>query len=465
VVKFEYIKQQRIIFSLFASVFFLSGCAHQNLVDAGQQFMNQQQFELAVDKFSAATKEEPDNQETAQQLILATDQLNAWANNLAQQAALAQQNQQLEKALLLYGKVFQITRSPAANSRYKALYLKLRAQSVLDVTLASKGIKIKPHQINEIDGLVLSTQRYARVLHFSQSTPVYEIEQSSTTLQTKYISGSETIINPELIKIQRSIAHNADQEHDNSNKINYLSRKLSQLQHKKHQLQLKTNSLMAQLSASGLTASKKLQLEQHLATTNYSLAQTSNQMQDRQHSLNVLRKLDRRQLNETNALAHDLAHLSPTVQIPIYSDYQYQVQHQTNSLAATVYLTVNKQVRPSNIRVESSDQSHLAHPLIELAADPMILSNKQQLTVVLKQQQAHAVKRLLVELVSERKANFSREAQQAIASDKKLALLIKHGLVTRAGATNDVSEQIKQMLILEYGRGGEFTVNQLLHLY
>jgi len=443
----------------------LNGCAHQNLTDAGQQFMAQQQFELAVAKFSAAAKEEPDNKETAQQLAHATSQLNNWIGNLEQQAVLAQKNQQLAKSLLLYGKVFQITRSPVANSRYKAIHQKLRAQSVLDVSLSNKGLKIRPQQVSEVDGLLLSSKRYARVLKFSQSTPIFDIEQSTTTLQTQYVSGRQTIVNPELLKLQDAIAHNEELEHDTDDKIDYLSRKIRQLQHTKNTQKTQTSSLITQLTASNLSSVKKLQLEQHLATVNYSLAQTTNQLQDRQHSLNTLRQLDRRQLEETNALAHDLAYLSPTVQVPVYSDYQYQIQHQTNSLAATLYLTINNQVRPASIRVESTDQGHAAHPAIELAHDPMILSNKNQLAAQLNQQRDLAVKRLLTELVDERKLDFYHQSQQAINSDKRLALLIKHGLVTRDGANKQVSEQIKQMLILEYGNGGEFTINKLLHLY
>jgi len=443
----------------------LSGCTHQNLIDAGQQLMAQQQFELAVAKFSAAAKEEPNNVKTAQQLALAKTQLTNWAVNLEQQAKMAEQSQQLEKALLLYGKVFQITHSPTANSRYKTLHQKLRAQSVLDVSLSNKGLKIRPQQVSEVDGLLLSSKRYARVLKFSQSSPIFDIVQSTTTMQTQYVSGSQTIINPELIKLQDAIAHNEEQEHDTDDSIDYLSRKVRQLQHKKNTLKSQTSSLMAQLTASNLNAGQKSQLQQRLAAANYSLAQTNNQMQDRQHSLSALRKLDRRQLEETNALAHDLAYLSPTVQVAVYSDYHYQVQHQTNSLAATLYLTINKQIRPASIRTESTDQGHTAHPTIELAHDPMILSNRNQLAALLNQQRDLAVKGLLTELVDERKLDYYQQAQQAINSDKRLALLIKHGLVTRSGANKQVSEQIKQMLILEYGNGGEFTINKLLHLY
>jgi len=443
----------------------MSGCAHRNLVDAGQQFMMQQQFELAVERFSAAAKEQPDNEDTAQQLARAKAQLNNWAANLEQQANLAETKQQSEKALLLYGKVVQLTRSPTANEHYKALYQQLRTDSMLVASLSSEGIDINPQLIHQTDGLLLSQETVATTLKFSQSNPIFEIQQSTKTLQTQYISGSQMIANPELVKLQHELSQKQHQQQDTNSKINRLARRVRQLQSTQHDLDLSKNSVEMALAASGLATAQRAQLDQRLTSINSSLSRTNHQLSEQQHTVTDLKRQQSQRRQKTNTLAHDLAHVSPVVEVPVYSDYQYPVQQQTNSLTSTLYLTVNNQIRPANISVESTDQSHPDHPTIGLANNPMVVSTQQQLTPLLIQQRDNVVRRLLGELVDEKKLGFYYQSQQAISSDDKLALLIKHGLMTTQGPIAQARDTIQNILILEYGRGGEFDINKLLHLY
>jgi len=427
--------------------------------------MTQQQYELAVAKFYAATKEEPDNQETRQQLAQAKEYLNNWGTALEQQAMLAQQDQHLEKALLLYAKAFQITRSATANNQYKALYKTLRSQSMLNVAMSTRGVTIDPALIQAIDGLTLSTEKDAIVIKFSQSSPIFEIQQSRLTLQTQYISGSQIVANPELVELQHAISQNQHRQRDSGSEANRLSRYVRQLTSKERGIESKISSLERQLSNNKLTSTQKTQLQQTLSSMNSSLAQTSNQLTDRQHSLREANQRRNHLRQETNNLAHNLAHLSPTIEVPVYSDYQYPVEQQINSLTSTLYLSVYNQVRPADISVESKDQSHPAHPTIELPENPMIVSSKQQLAPLLSQQRDNVVRRLLDELVDERRLSFFYQSKQVIDSDEKLSLLVKHGLMTQSGPLQEASDTIQQMLVLEYGRGGEFNIAKLLHLY
>lgn len=461
----DFLNKQCKAFSLILCIMAVSGCAHKNLVSAGQELMTQQQYELAVDKFNAAVKEQPENQETRQKLAQAKEQLNNWASYIEQQAQLAENNQQLEKALLLYAKAFQITRSPVANSRYKALYQKLKRQSMLDVSLSSTGIDVDLDIIRSIDGLTLTQSNKATVLKFSQSNPIFEIQQSTLTLQTQYISGTQIVANPELLDLQHAVGQNQHRLRERRTKITRLSRIVNQLQNEQQRLNSKVNSLKMQLTASNLADTKRIPLEQSLSSANSSLTQANNKLQRKQNTLRDL-KHDLVELRQqTNALAHKLAHLPATVEIPVYSDYQYPVQQQVNSLTSTLYLMMNNQIRPADIRVESKDQSHPEHPIIGLASNPMLVSNKEQLTPLLWQQRDKVTRRLLNELVDERKLGFYYQSEQAIGSDDKFAKLVKHGLITRKGAIKEASDKLQQMLVLEYGRGGEFDINKLLHLY
>lgn len=443
----------------------LSGCAHKNLVNAGQQLMTQQQYELAVAKFSAAANEQPENQETQQKLAHAKEQLNRWAVYIEQQAKHAEDSQQHEKALLLYAKAFQLTRSPTANQRYNDLHQRLKKKSMLSVSLSNEGIDVAPSVIHSIDGLILSTSKPATMLKFSQSNPIFEIQQSTLTLQTQYISGSQVIANPELLEVQHAVGQNQHRLRDKKAKANRMARRVKSLQNKQQQLSATVRSLETQLSADNLSDVKRSGIEKNLASANASLSTTNNKLQRQQHALADLKHEVADLRKHTNALAHNLAHLPATAEIPVYSDYQYPVQQQVNSLTSTLYLLVNNQVRPADISVESKDQSHPAHPTIDLAENPMVVMNKAQLSPLLMAQRDKAIRRLLNELVDERKLGFYYQSNQVISSNDKLANLVKHGLITKSGAIKEASDKLKQMLILEYGRGGEFNINKLLHLY
>jgi len=452
------------IIALVFGLLIVSGCAHKNLVNSGNELMMQQQYELAVAKYRAASKEQPDNEKTKQQLRHAKAQLISWGQNLALQAQIAQENQQLEKALVLYAKAFQITRDPNSNQQYKALYKQLRNNTLLHVSINNKGVPIAPALIQATEGLHLVKQG-ATQLKMSQSDPIFEIQQSSKTLETQYISGSQIIANPELVELQHAINQNQHRQRDNQKDFNRLSRYVTQLASNERSLSSQLNSVQRRLANTSLSPADKTKLQQQLSSINTSLAKATNQRIDRQASLREVRDHRAHLQQTTNGLAHNLAHLSPTVEVPIYSDYQYRVQQQSNSLTSTIYLSVNNQIRPASISVESTDISHPAHPTIDLAANPMIVSSQAQLSPLLAQQRENVLRRLLGELVDERRLGFFYQSKQTIDSDQQLSLLIKHGLMTRNGALKEASDTIKKMLILEYGQGGEFTINQLLHLY
>jgi len=451
--------------AFFIAFSLLSGCAHQNLIDAGQQLMTHQQYELAVEKFSAALEEEPNDKATLTQLSQAQNSLTQWANNLETQAAIAKQNQQPEKALLLYAKAFEITRSPQANQQYKALYQQLREQSMINVRLDINSTSVSEQVIDAIDGLQLTSDQSATEIKFSQSNPIFEIEQSQLTVQTQYVSGSQIVANPQLLEMQHSLSHNQREQRENRRDIKSARRNASSLHNTQQQLSSKLSHIEMALTASSLTQAKRSQLNSSLSSVQSSLTRVENQLQHAQSTLSSLRGQYSHLVQDTNNLAHELAHTPATMTVPVYSDYQYPVNQQVNSLTSTLYLSVFGHIRPADITVDSKDQSHPAHPTINLAANSMQVASKAALTPLLIEQRNNVARRLLVELVDERKLGFFYQSKQTLNADEKLALLIKHGLITQQGAIEEVSEKIQQLLIMEYGLGGEFNVNQLLHLY
>lgn len=444
---------------------FLSGCAHKNFVDAGKELMVQQQYELAVEKFTDALQEQPDNEKTQQHLAQAQHHLDRWAKSLKQSAIQAEENQQREKALILFAKVLQLTQDKQANTNYKRLYEALRRSSMLPVTLSPKSLPINESLIASTDGLYISQQPHATTLTFSQSNPIFEIQQSTKTLQTQYISGTQIVANPALVELQHALAKSQHKERNSKKKMNHISQSIRKLNNQQQRLQAKASSINSQLATSHLSDGQKNSLEQNLSSVNSSIRQIDSTLSEQRQALSSTRQWFNDQRHQSSEIAHHLAHTPATAEVPVYSDYEYPVQEQTNSLTATLYLNINNQIRPANFSVKSTDQSHQEHPIIGLDSDPMVVSNKEQLSPLLIQQRDAITQRVLNEVVDERKLGFYYQAQQAITSDKKMALLMHHALTTQKGAIAEAQQQIEKMLTLEFGQGGTFNVNQLLHYY
>lgn len=448
-----------------AVIALLNGCAHQNLFNDGQQLMTQQRAELALEKFQAAQRERPDDERTALAIKQAQTALSQWSDKLYTSAQQAQQSQQDAKALLLYAKVFQLTKNDDANRQYKYLYNKLRKQSVIKVNLTSHSAGIDGATIESVDGLVLDTSPQALPLKFAQSNPIFEIQQSSQIHQTQYISGTQLVANPELVDLQHALSRNQHRYRDVQREIKHQRRSSFQLDGKLSQEQRNKQTIEAQLLVSNLSPDKRAKLDHSLQQAQSSINRLENKLRSSNNELRDLRQDAREYSHQTNELAHQLAHTPATAEVPIYANYEYRVEQQVNSLTATLYMTINGQVRPANITAESKDQSHPAHPTINLAANPMVVDGKPALMPVLDNQRVPVARRLLSEFIDETKLGYFYQAQQAIDIDDKFSLLIKHGLITQQGATIDATIKIKQRLILEFGQVGEFNVNELLHIY
>ena len=447
-----------------SAIAIMSGCAHQNFMDEGKKYAQSNQYKAAVEQFKLALNEEPDDANTQQQLKLAQAQLDQWANALAPIADNAFQQKNLGKALILYGKNAQITKSPHAVKRYKTIYEQLRNQSIVNAKVKSNTLGFDDTMLNSIDGIKYSDTATS-TLTFSQSNPVFEIQQSRQDAVTQYISGSQLIANPELVELQHELQ-------DIRNRRRHYERDMSNLRHQAQSQRNEVQNIASQLqraemkmTASNLSDNQRASYNQEVnslrSQLNSAKQQERNSTRDFDHAKSDYRRLG----DKMQHLATDISLTPAVVEVPVYSDYVYQEFKQTNSLDGVLYLNINSVVRTAGVAVASTDVSHPAHPTIDLAANPLNVLSQQQLAPQYSQERYQIGLRLIDELIAEHKASYLYQAQDSSNLEHKMTLLVQHGLITHDGASSNAANMLNQMLVNEFGQGGIFNINQLLHLY
>jgi len=442
----------------------LSGCAHQNYMEEGQKFSQSNQYEAAVEQFNLALNEEPEDLATQKQLENSKQQLNQWARALEPKADAAFRNDNLGKALLLYGKSAQITKNSHSVKRYKTIYATLRNQSMITANIIPNKLGINNNTLGSIDG-IKANKSAKTSLSFAQSNPIFEIQQSTQEAVTQYISGSQLIANPELVDLQHQLQDLRNQRRAYGQDISNLRRdandERSHVQNLSRQLQRTEMSL----AATNLSNAQLNTYNQQAANLRNQLSSAKRNEKSVAHHLNQAQRSFNSVSDNFHHLSEDLSITPAVVEIPVYSDYVHQEFSQTNTLSGVVYLKVNNVTRTAAVSVASSDTSHPAHPTIDLTANPLAVLSQQQLTPQYNTERFNIGLRLINELIAEHKASYLYKAQDATNLENKMTLLVQHGLITHAPAASNATKNLSDMLIVEFGRGGIFNINQLLHLY
>ena len=318
--------------------------------------------------------------------------------------------------------------------------------------------------LSAIDGITASDTPNVS-LSFKQSNPVFEIEQSTQDAITQYISGSQLIANPELVEMQHQLQSiRNDRYHD--------ERQLSHLRNEAHNKRSHIQQLSAQLQnierammATNLSPTQQSNYTHQASNLRSQLSSAKSNERSIANSLNETKRSYNHLSDKMHHLASDLSLTPAVVEVPVYSDYNYQEFTQTNSLNGVLYLNIDKVTRTASVIVSSTDTSHPAHPTINLAANAMSVLTQKQLMPQYSQERYNIGLRLINELIAEHKASFLYQAQDSTNLERKMTLLVQHGLVTSKGASKNGATMLNDMLITEFGQGGIFSINQLLHLY
>ncbi len=445
-------------------LFFINGCAHQNYLDEGLRHINNNQYEAAVEQFTLALREEPNDTNTKNNLNIAKKALYDWALALTPKADVAFHANHLGKALLLYGKSAQITKDVYSVKRYKEVYSILRSQSIVNANVIDNALGFTNETFAAIDGII--THRTSQdTLSFSQSNPVFEIQQSTQNAITQYISGTQLIANPELVELQHKLQQVTRQKHAYLKDINEFTNKHSSEKSTIKKLSAQLQRIDRSLSASNLSDAQQANYTKQATSIRSKLTNAKKKEKNVQKNVHKAKQGYQESNNDINHIAHSLSVTSAVVEIPVYSDYIYQQDIQKNILSGVMHLRVNNVTRTATINVISEDTSHPAHPIINLANNPMQVLNQQQLTPQYKRELFAIGTRLINELIAEKKSSFLYKAQDASDLENKLTFLVQHGLITHQKASLEVATQLNNILTAEFGHGGFFNINQLLHLY
>ena len=446
----------------------LGGCTHQRLMETGQRQLQQQRYEQALETYQRALEEKPGDSSTRQQLAQARTALDAWTVEIYRAAKAADQRGESAKALLLFGKVAQLNRDSYAVARYRELHRQLFDNARYQARILDPQQLLGAGAPPAIEDLWLqdSAAASAPALRLSLETPIFEVSNSSSELVQKYISGYDKVANPALIDAQHDanglrddidgLAHDVDGLlHD----IDKSQRRLDRLARQRHQLE---DSLHRAAPGS-----------QQAADLHYRLGRLSEEQQQlekqRRKQQKKLKKRQRRLSDahsDLDEVIHALTQLPALIEVPVYSDYQYTVEHQQHKLVATLLLTeADGTVSRQQLTVSAEDDSHGAHPVIDLPANDMSLPSQAEMLPQLYQQAAEQSRQLIARAIDRYRETLWRQAQQSPHAREQFALWVAHGLVRRRGADHPAAMAMRRALELEYGVGGEFRINELLHLY
>jgi len=189
---------------------FISGCAHKEFINDGDDYISQGQHQLALEKYQKALKVKPKDVKTQQKVKQAQALFDLWLDKVEIAAVKAENNNSTAKAQLLYAKL-------AEHRDY--LHLKQKQLAMSHYNLDNYGFKLKldvteaelNQSLGELENYVQLTDsiKFNRInevaLSVSLAKSKFNTTDKSIVRVKEYISSYETIINPDYQEIQHDI--------------------------------------------------------------------------------------------------------------------------------------------------------------------------------------------------------------------------------------------------------------------
>lgn len=467
------------LITIFVAVLTLSGCAHKRLIDDGEQHQQTGRYEQAVKSYQQALNIKPNDQKTQQKLAIAQQALDVWLDRLTV-AALQAKNQNLPgRAMLLYSKVAQLRADQNAIQNYKALHQQILKQSRYHLFAQGPSQFGQQFAARIADVVITNNQNANSNNHFELSAtisePQFNTSSDSKTVTQSYISGYETVANPEFHALQDNIANNRDQlEHYQAD----YNIKLSGADHAHLQLVAVEKDLEI----------ARLRLNQaNPNTSNYNywrneINRLSHIADDKKHHYDDIRsQLDainhriEETRHEVDNNLNELSYIQPTVEQPVHAEHHYEVQQVTRTATGKLHvrfsadnnsLFANKSLRRSKtITAHDSDEGHQEQPLLNLSFNDINLQSDQQISRQFyangKEQARIAIKQHL----NDYRGHLREQANQVAGIDEQLEAGVIYGLSGSDGVDRPTATNMKNQLRQEFGIAGEFEINKLLYLF
>jgi predicted nucleic acid-binding Zn-ribbon protein len=459
----------RVLFILLVGLV-TTGCAHKELIDAGEDYNRQGRYELAVVKYSKALELKPNNKKTRAKLNIAQLQLDLWLDDLLIEADAAKQNGLDGRALLLYSKVAKLRNEPDARDQYKQLHQQLgndvryKVAAQYPTTLGKNlGHRLKDIQvINKAD----KNQSNQFAVKLSYSKPTFKTRTKLKDRSKSYVSGVETVANPDYLHLQDDIRQDRENVHNYAEQYDHLyldvqaaQRKLTSLRKDREIAQLKMGNAPQNSSTYQHWNKEVNRLNGLVSNAEQSLSNFQHEYDDIDHKLTSIKKQLSKHLNE-------LSYLHPTAQQDVYSDYDYQVKEVTRMATGKLTLAfVGEGSKSKNISTSNTDIGHESHPTIDLDHNPVKLKTKPRMTSDYYGEARKQAEKALTQHMTDYRNNLRDEANQLSGIDEKLEAWVRYGLSGEKGVDQATKRRMQNQLQQEFGIAGEFNINKLLHLY
>lgn len=447
-----------------------TGCAHKRLVKDGEDLNRQGRYELAVEKYKKALALKPKDKKTQQNLAFAEEELNHWLDEIYSQAIAAKQQGLQGRALLLYGKVAQLRKDSDAFSNYKQLHQQISEQAYYKLAL---------HIPDDLSGNIARRLKHVRLIDkanqdnsneftakINYSSPKFSSQKVKKQVTQQYVSGSETITNPDYTHLQQDIAEDRQHISEYTGKVDYQSHAVEDLRYHLRDLakdkeiaQLRMNDAKPGSSQYYHRRNEVNRLTAAISEKEHQLSAQNSKLDAFIHKLDDYRKVLDKHLNE-------LSYLPPTVEQEVYSDHTYALKQVTKTAAGNVSLSVkNGPTKTKSVNVKATDETHKAQPVIELSYNPLVLPSDEDMTINYRQKVASEAESLITAHARDHRKNLKEQAQRQSGVDQKLEGFVRYGLSGDDGVEDQTARKMRRMLEQEFGITGEFRINQLLKLF
>jgi flagellar biosynthesis chaperone FliJ len=463
------ISQIRILLVLFFALI-TTGCAHKNLVEEGGDLNRQGRYELAVEKYTKALALKPKDRKTQQDLAFAQGELNFWLDGVLAQADAAKQQGLDGRALLLYSKVAQLRHDQHSLNQYKQLHRQLSDQSKYKIAInypTTLGSNLG-RSLSDVQVIMQAQNDMPNQfsVKLSYSKPQFTTGESQREKVKQYVSGTETVANPDYLHLQDDIANERDHINDfigqydhQRDDVDDQHRRVSNLRKDREIAQLKLGNATAGSNEYNKWRNEVNRLNTAVSKADQTLSNYQSQLDKLDHKIASAKK-------SLNEYLNALSYLPPTVEQDVYSDYLYLVKEVTRTGSGKLIVAFKDGSKKSKtVSVSYTDKGHDEHEIIGLGFNPIKLLSDKKLARKYNDKSRKEAEQAIARNATDYRNNLRDSANQMAGIDEKLEAWVRYGLSGQNGVDGYTAKQIRSQLQQEFGIAGEFEANKLLQLF
>jgi len=443
----------------------LAACAHQRHTGQANDYLQQGRYELAVREYQQALKLKSSNIDNRQRMKIAQAELDRWLAKVRAGADQAYDHQQLAKALLLYGKIVQLQSDPQSLGRYQQLLDQLTRQHALKVNLHYDPLLMGVNFADNLQGIDIQAGQNAVDIVIALTDYQSTNDYLESVQSQEYLSGIETLVNPNYLYTQNRIGENRVQ-------VKKLRKKLKRYQSRKRSLnaaiervQLTITQHTSALASENLQPDKYARLERALGKALQSKVGFVAKREENQRALDKYQRRYHHAEHDLNEAYERLADLPPTVDQEVFDVYSYMLGTLRQSMSVDVLIEQQGRRHIQTAMFSRSDSEHSGHPAIGLSDKDAIELSSRQMRAEANKSAATLARIYLQEQRDAHRHILALKRQRETHPAEQLELAVGYLLAGDQSRDATLESEVRLYLSREYGVAGEFPVHHLLNLY